>query len=113
MDNTCVFCKIISGAIPSKKLFEDEHVVVIHDIHPAAKVHLLVLPKRHYKNILELDDAGLAAKIHAAIQRAANESGVASGGFRVIANCGADGGQTVPHLHYHILGGSNLGPKLV
>ena len=113
MDSACVFCKIAAGEIPSKKLFEDEHVIVINDIHPAAKTHLLVIPKRHYSDILALDDAGLAWKIHGAIQRAARDAGITRGGFRVINNCGADGGQTVPHLHYHILGGESLGPRLL
>ena len=113
MDESCIFCKIVAGAIPSKKLFEDEHVIAIHDVNPAAKTHVLVMPKRHFESILALDDPELAVKIHSAIQRAAREAGVAGGGFRVINNCGADGGQTIPHLHYHILGGECLGPKLL
>ena len=113
MDTNCIFCKIASGGIPSIKVFENDHVVVIHDIQPAAKTHMLVIPKRHYENVMDLGDDALAAEIHKAIQRAARKVGIADSGFRVISNCGADGGQTVPHLHYHILGGESLGAKLL
>ncbi len=111
----CIFCKIIAGEIPSKKVLENDDVIAFHDIHPAAPVHVLVVPKVHVESIQALD-AGtlpLLLPIHAAIREVALLSGIAESGYRVIANCGAGAGQTVPHLHYHVLGGRELGEKLL
>ena len=99
MDN-CLFCKIIAGDIPSTKVYEDEYVYAFRDINPQAPVHILVVPKAHIACADEVD-----AKI-------AKAEGLTNG-YRVINNCGADGGQTVMHLHFHILGGVKLGEKMI
>lgn len=108
----CIFCKIVEGSIPSKKIYEDEHVLAFHDIQPAAPVHALIIPKKH---IATMNDAGeadyaLIGEIHRAAQTVAKELGVADSGYRLINNCGKDAGQVVFHLHYHLLGGEKLGP---
>ncbi|WP_454192132.1 histidine triad nucleotide-binding protein [Paenibacillus sp. Marseille-Q7038] len=107
----CLFCKIVEGAIPSNKVLENEHVIVFHDIQPAAPVHVLVIPKKHIASMNEVagEDFGLIAEIHKAAQEAANKLGIAESGYRLINNCGKDGEQTVHHLHYHVLGGARLG----
>lgn len=108
MEN-CVFCKIIAGEIPSKKLFEDELCVAIYDAAPAAKVHVLVMPKRHVASLSQAaGDAALLGHLMAACARVAKELDLADG-YRVATNVGAHGGQTVPHLHLHVLGGEQLG----
>jgi len=111
----CIFCKIVSGAIPAAIIYENDYVVAIDDIHPAAKVHALIITKTHYCNILELDpgDAGALRGIHQAVREITRIKGVSESGFRVISNCGGDGGQSVPHLHYHVLGGQKLGDKIL
>ena len=113
----CIFCKIAAGEIPSSKLYEDEAVIAFRDLHPVAPSHVLLVPKRHYENILELNkDAAEAGTVLAAINRAAEAVAELEGlenGFRLINNCGADGGQTVMHLHVHLLGGKSLGPGLI
>ena len=111
----CIFCKIINGDIPSSKVYENEHVAVIRDINPVAPVHVLIIPKKHINNILEAGegDEGVIKEMHKAVQEAAALTGVDKNGFRVIINCGKHGGQTVDHLHYHLIGGSNLGAKLI
>jgi len=97
MDN-CVFCRIVSGAIPAERVYEDEFVLAIRDIHPQAPVHLLLMPKRHLASVLELGeaDAALLGRIAAAAIQLANREGVAERGFRLLTNVGRDGGQTVP-----------------
>ena len=107
---SCIFCKIVSGDIPAKRVFEDEHVVAFHDLNPQAPVHVLVIPRRH---IASLDDAveadgKLLGRLMLAAQRLADELGVA-GGYRVVNNCGASAGQSVFHIHLHLLGGRALG----
>lgn len=109
MEN-CLFCKIIAGEIPSKKVYEDENVYAFHDINPNAPVHVLVIPKVHISSIQELTEENLpaASAVLKAIPVIAKELGLAENGYRVITNCGEDGGQTVKHLHFHILGGKKL-----
>lgn len=109
MDN-CIFCKIIRGEIPCKKVYEDEGVLAFDDINPQAPVHTLLVPKHHAANILEADAADIAACM-TALPKVAAAKGLTS--FRLIANTGADAGQTVPHLHFHLLGGKDMGEKLV
>ena len=115
MSADCVFCKIISGEIPSDKLLENEWVIAIRDINPAARVHVLVMPKKHIRNILEVVEADerYILEVHKAIRELAVQTGIAADGFRVINNCGKHGGQTVDHLHYHLIGGQCLGAKLL
>ena len=109
MDN-CIFCKIIAGDIPSKKVYEDELCYAFYDINPLAPVHFLVVPKQHIASAAEItaDNAALVGHIYAVIAKLAKELGIAEG-FRVVTNCGADAGQTVHHLHFHVLGGKTLG----
>ena len=106
----CLFCKIIRGELPSDKVYEDEMVLAFNDIDKKAPVHILVIPKKHVGSLLELgdEDAALTAHIMGVIQRIAKETGVDKSGFRVVVNTGDDGGQTVHHLHFHILGGRSL-----
>ena len=111
---SCLFCKIIAGEIPSAKVYEDEYVYAFRDIAPQAPVHVLIVPKKHMANILELagDDAGIADAVVKAVKIIAEQEGVAESGFRVITNCGRDGAQTVEHLHFHLLGGAALSEKM-
>lgn len=106
----CVFCKIIKGEIPSKKVYEDDDILAFCDINPIAKVHVLVIPKKHITSLLELkkEDKDLLFHIFNKINEIAEMIGVAKTGFRVISNVGEDSGQAVKHLHFHILGGEKL-----
>jgi len=110
----CVFCKIAKGEIPSDKVFENADVLAFRDINPQAKVHILVIPKTHIESAADItaENAGVVAKCFEAISEIAKMPQL-EGGFRVISNCGEDGGQTVPHLHFHMLGGQGLGEKLI
>ena len=109
----CIFCKIISGEIPSQRVYEDDYVFAFRDISPQAPVHILVVPKEHITSAAEITPANsyLAARCFEIIAKLAKDEGL-NNGFRAITNVGADGGQTVPHLHFHILGGKPLGAKL-
>jgi histidine triad (HIT) family protein len=106
----CIFCKIATGEIPSNLVYQDEHVVAFPDISPAAPVHILVIPRKHVDSIGHLDDADLelAGRLMLAARTVAQQAGVAESGYRVVANIGAHGGQTVPHLHLHVMGGRQL-----
>ncbi|AJY76320.1 histidine triad nucleotide-binding protein [Paenibacillus beijingensis] len=110
----CIFCKIIEGSIPSKKAFENEHVLAFHDIEPAAPVHILIVPKKHIPtmNDVTAEDGALIAELFTVARALAKEHGIAESGYRLINNCNADGGQTCYHLHFHLLGGKKLGPLL-
>lgn len=114
MEPNCIFCKIIAGEIPSNKVYEDGDMLAFRDINPQAKVHVLVVPKSHFATLAEMDaaQAELVKKCLQKIPAIAESLGLA-GGYRLIVNQGADAGQTVHHLHIHILGGQNLGEKLV
>lgn len=115
MDENCLFCKIIKGEIPSKKVYEDDLVYAFYDINPAATIHILVIPKKHIDslaNISEEDEKYIWA-IHKAINNIATQQGFIKNGYRVIVNCGKDAGQEVMHLHYHILAGEKFGDKIV
>lgn len=110
----CLFCKIIAGEIPSTKVYEDETVYAFRDINPQTPVHILVIPKTHIESAAAITDENkaLVADCFAAIAKIARAEGLDSG-FRVVTNIGDDGGQTVHHLHFHILGGVKLSPKIV
>ncbi len=110
MEN-CLFCRIIAGEIPGDKVYEDDHVYAFRDINPQAPVHVLIVPKKHCANILECD-AETAAALTDAIRVIAKQEGVDASGFRVISNCGADGAQSVNHLHVHLLGGRKLAERM-
>ena len=105
----CFFCKIIAGDIPSTKVYEDELVYAFRDINPQAPTHILVIPKAHIASVNEISAANSAvvARIFEVIPQIAANEGL-TGGYRVVSNCGADAGQTVHHLHFHILGGKEL-----
>lgn len=107
---SCIFCKITSGEIPSKMIYQDEHLVVIEDINPAAPLHLLLIPRKHIVNTLDLqpEDDALIGHIHRVAARIARERGVAEGGFRIVTNNNADAGQSVFHIHFHMLAGRCL-----
>ena len=111
----CIFCKIINREIPSEIVYEDENVLAFKDISPAAPVHILVIPKKHISALTELtkNDEVLIGKIYTVINKVAKEQGIFDSGYRVIANCGKDGCQEVKHIHFHLLGGKNLGGKIV
>ena len=108
--NDCLFCKIIAGDIPSRKVYEDELCFAFYDIAPLAPTHFLVVPKKHLASAAEIteEDAALVGHIYAVIAKLAKELGFADG-FRVVTNCGAIAGQTVHHLHFHVLAGKELG----
>ena len=110
LDKDCLFCKIIRGEIPSAKVYEDEKMLVFKDIEPKAKVHLLAIPKNHFKLLAEMDEerAEDLKYILKKIPQIAKENGLQNG-YRLIINQGDDAGQTVFHLHVHILGGETLG----
>ncbi|GMO46330.1 MAG: histidine triad nucleotide-binding protein [Termitinemataceae bacterium] len=105
----CIFCKIINGEIPSKKIFEDDEILSFYDADPKAPMHFLVIPKKHIKNIMECNDAALLGKLLFKAQELAVKLGCGENGARFIINCKKDGGQTVDHLHIHVLGGRSLG----
>jgi histidine triad (HIT) family protein len=113
MTASCIFCRIVRGEIPSKKAYEDDELLVIHDIDPAAPVHLLMLPKEHFENLEQArpEHERLLGKIQLLAPRLAREQG-ATNGFRVVTNNGPDGGQEVHHLHVHVLGGARPWKRL-
>ena len=109
----CIFCKIANHVIESDYVYEDDLVAAFRDMNPQAPTHVLVVPKDHYKNIVDgVPGETLAAMAHA-VGEVAKAEGIAESGFRVIANTGDDAGQTVHHLHWHVLGGRTLGEGLV
>ena len=105
----CLFCKIINGEIPSKKLYEDEKILAFYDISPIAPVHFLVIPKQHIASVdaIDADNSAIVAYIFQKLGELAKLAGIENG-YRVISNCGADAGQTVKHLHFHVLGGKEM-----
>lgn len=109
MEN-CIFCKISKGEIPSKKLYEDDKVYAFYDINPEAPTHFLVIPKEHIEsaNALDENNIDIIAHIFKVINKLVKELGVAEKGYRIVNNCGEDGGQTVKHLHFHVLAGRSL-----
>lgn len=107
----CIFCKIAAGEIPAQKIFEDDFVVAFRDLNPQAPVHVLIIPKKHVASVKNLtdDDKNLVAHIFVDVaKKIAAELGIADGGFRLVINTGDDGGQTVHHLHVHLLGGRKM-----
>lgn len=105
----CIFCKIANGEIPSTKLYEDDDMIIIKDLNPQAPVHLLLIPKEHYANIIEMSDAQAQtlAKCIKKLSALTDQLGLQNG-FRLVSNKGADGCQSVGHLHIHVLGGGKL-----
>lgn len=111
----CLFCKIIKGEIPSKKVYEDDNVYAFWDINPVAPVHIIAVPKTHIESANAVDNKNSEAikYVFEAIPKIAEGLGVKEEGYRVITNIGENGGQTIKHIHFHIIGGTKLGEKLV
>ena len=113
MNDNCIFCKIVHGEIPSRKVYEDDELFAFHDIHPVAPVHFMLVPKLHLASLAEVDEshAALLGKMLIVAPRLAREQGLHKG-FRTVINTGADGGQEVYHLHIHIIGGGHIPPMV-
>ena len=113
-DSDCLFCKIIRGDIPSAKVYEDDECFAFRDIAPQAPTHILVIPKTHIASADELNEenVALAAHILTVIPQIAAAEGISQSGYRIISNVGGDAGQSVRHLHFHILGGARLNDKM-
>lgn len=109
----CLFCKIIAGEIPSAKVYENDRVYAFYDIAPQAPVHVVIVPKTHIccANKITAENSSLVSDIFEAIPEIARAEGIAEDGYRVVNNCGENGGQTVKHLHFHLLGGT-VGGKM-
>lgn len=107
----CLFCKIINGEIPSEKVYEDDKVYAFKDVNPQAPIHFLVVPKEHISSALELNDSNkdVVGHVFTVVSEIAKDMGFDKNGFRIVNNCGKDGGQTVGHLHFHVLAGRNIG----
>ncbi|WP_446898748.1 histidine triad nucleotide-binding protein [Clostridium sp. LBM24168] len=106
----CIFCKIVKGEIPSEKVYEDDFVLSFKDINPGAPVHVLIIPKKHISSIndLDKDSSNIIAHIFMVAKKIAQDLNIAEDGYRIVSNTGKDGGQTVPHVHFHLLGGRSL-----
>lgn len=110
----CLFCKIVNKEIPSKIVYEDEDIMAFNDIHPLTPIHILVIPKKHIKSAIDIkeEDEKLIGKMYTVINKIAKDLGISEKGFRVVTNCGEDGGQEIKHLHFHLLAGKKLGTKI-
>lgn len=108
--STCIFCRIVEGSIPAKVVYQDEETVAFDDITPQAPVHTLVIPKRHVAAVQDLGegDQALLGRLLLTCRKVATDKGLAESGYRIVANTGPDGGQSVFHLHFHVLGGRHL-----
>ncbi len=110
MSQNCLFCRIVNGEIPAKVAFRDDEVMAFHDIDPRAPVHVLVIPRRHIASVavMEDDDAHVMGRLFVVARDLAREHGIASSGYRLVINAGADAGQSVDHIHLHVLGGRQM-----
>lgn len=110
MADDCIFCKIVKGEIPSKKVFEDDEVLAFHDINPTAPIHILVIPKQHITSTASLtaDHAALTGRVILAAAQVAREQGIEENGYRLLTNTNKDGGQVVFHMHWHLVGGRKM-----
>ncbi len=110
----CVFCKIVAGEIPADILYQDDEVIAFRDINPLAPIHLLIIPRKHISSLVQLSEAesSLIGNMVNTANQLAKREGVAERGYRLVINCGAQGGQLVPHLHMHLLGGRQLSAAL-
>lgn len=106
----CLFCEIVKGNIPSKKVYEDDSVYAFYDIAPMAPVHVLIVPKMHISSVNEVtaENSAVISHIYEVAAKLAKELGIAESGYRIVTNCGKNAGQTVFHLHFHLLGGAEL-----
>lgn len=110
MMSDCLFCKIVDGEIPASTVYEDEHVLAFNDINPVAPVHQLIIPKKHIATLNDLhsSDAELVGKMYLVATQLAEQAGLSKDGYRTVMNCGAAAGQTVFHIHLHLLGGRSM-----
>lgn len=116
MEN-CLFCRIVRGELPSQRVYEDDQVIAFADLHPVAPVHILIVPRRHFDDLNAMAEspdgpAAMTAVLQAA-PRIAGQAGVRESGYRLINNCGEDAGQTIRHVHFHLIGGVRMGPKML
>lgn len=111
---SCIFCEIIKGNIPSTKVYEDEFVTAFNDLNPQMPVHVLIVPKKHIACVNDMteDDVNLVGHAFLAAKKIAAEKGLENG-YRIINNCGEDAGQTVKHIHFHLLAGKTMGDKII
>ena len=109
----CIFCKIANKEINSEIVYENKNVVAFKDLNPKAKIHILIVPKKHYETILDLDEKEIMEDMLTAVKEIAKEYKIEEDGFRLINNCKEYGGQEVMHLHFHLIGGKKLGTKIV
>ena len=108
MTDSCLFCRIVRREIPAKVIHEDEHTLAFRDIDPKAPTHVLVIPKVHVESLNEIDDPALVGRLMLAAKQIAEAEGIAESGYRTVVNTGSNGGQTVFHIHVHLLGGRRL-----
>ena len=110
----CVFCDIVSGKIPGDIIYQDKDFLAFRDIHPMAPVHIVIIPKAHISSLGEVDERqeGLIGRLILLAKKLAEKEGIAEKGYRLAINCGSEGGQVVPHLHLHLLGGRKLADQL-
>lgn len=106
--NDCIFCKIANKEIPSEIIYENEKVIGFKDLNPRAKIHFLIIPKKHYDTVLDIDDSEVLKDLLKAVKDIAKEYNISERGFRLVNNCKEDGGQEVMHVHIHMLGGEKL-----
>ena len=113
-DPNCLFCKIAAKQIPSAIVYEDDQVVAFKDIAPKAPVHIVLVPRTHFTGLNELTEelAPLVGRIALVAKGLAREAGIAASGYRLVSNCGPDAGQTIHHLHFHLLGGAPMGERM-
>ncbi|HAZ32037.1 MAG TPA: histidine triad nucleotide-binding protein [Dehalococcoidia bacterium] len=111
---SCIFCQIISGEIPGEMLHQDDEIVAFRDINPLAPIHILIVPRKHVASLNELTDSELPilGKMAGVAKKLAEREGISERGYRLVINCGPEGGQIVPHLHMHLLGGRQLSDKM-
>lgn len=108
MNDACIFCRIVSGTIPAQVVARNEVALAFRDLHPQAPVHVLVVPRRHVDSLAVAADTAELGAVLALAAEVARQEGVAESGYRVVTNVGGDGGQTVGHLHFHVLGGRSM-----
>jgi histidine triad (HIT) family protein len=110
----CIFCKIVAGEIPSDSVYQDEEIIAFRDINPQAPVHIVIIPRKHLASLSRLSqsDSALVGRMVAVANKLAEDEGIAEKGYRVVINCGKEGGQLVPHLHMHLVGGRQLSDQV-
>jgi histidine triad (HIT) family protein len=108
----CIFCQIVSGEVASEIMYRDEEVVAFRDIEPRAPTHIIIMPKKHVSSLAEVEDEALIGRMVKVAKELAEQEGISAKGYRLVVNCGRDGGQVIPHLHMHLLGGRHLSANM-